>query len=549
MFFKSRSLLSLEEAAGPSVFDEMHAQMYANVYASAVRYWDQPKYRAARKLEARIINDFHLRHPARSFDWYFSLHRPYLSRIDYSNAAYVFTGIDENDPRLSSPSRAARSLLGLARERRLLSEEEMRVLREPDITNDDYWARYDAAETQEEHLEWYEQRHYEREQRRRDIVERVQRDLMAEYGEERIAALSSQLDDGPIIEAEELHRRLLSMPDPEPEPEPEPAADPSTAEPKRRKKPESPWADELHRPVECKSDLCGGRGKPLPHTVKQIRDRSWRRKQQQYTESKYKRPGESEESWNRRRVVVGTAWTQAALSGVDAAFEHARNPALQQHATAAFQRLTGHAGVLEYFEEKHKRHGNFYDYVHSELPDFSEWPIFRTMRDADPERHTRKFYTEAMRELEVKERRHRVTGRKMLWVEVPEASERARLHRRLLEAGDDEAYERRKQLEPWFDAMHAWIDRWQNDPAGLHRERAARSLLSLEDQDAAGADDALHLFRPEDWIDAKEFDAAASAPESRVLLANKLPFAPDPVPDANSIRNESARRNNVLQGA
>lgn len=505
-----RSLLGLEELQGSGPFDRFHSQAYSSAYDSAIRYWDRKTYRDAKNLEIKTINAFSLRHPARSLDYYWTVHRPFLARVTYPGVS-VFKGVYENPNGDSGQaSRGARSLLAFAHERQLLSADELKELHEPALSHEEYWARFDKSPS--DHLDWYHMQHNEKEHRRREIVERVEKKLVEQYGKERLETFIQGLDDTPI---ENVHRKLLAI----------------ETEGKKKEEDKHFFSDELDQPMECNSKMCGGKGKAMRHPVHKLREMSWKRKNQPYGGSKWKEPGESEASWNRRRFIHVTAWSQAALEGVDVLSYHMQNPLLKKHTRDMWKRLTGHDELHSFFEEKYEKYSNFYEYVHDNIPDLSELPLFKRLKQEDPEKDTRPYYSDFMKSVKVHRRRNAATGRKMLFVELPDEEEHSVHQRSLLEAGDTQGYEEAQRHARWHSNVREWISQLRNDPQKRYHAKVARKLFSIEDDEF---DNGLYG----EWKD-RELDGTG-------FTSGGLPFAPNPIPDAQQINNESQRRNAVL---
>ena len=389
-----RSLLSLEDlearsggSRGP--FDQFHYTAYGNAYSIANKYWGRKTYQKAKMTEAAEINRIVAMHPARSFDYYWTVHRPYLQTISYSTAAPIYKGAYEGPMGDSGgPSRGARTLLSLARKRNLLSLDEMKELQEPAVSHDEYWKRFD--DSPEDHIEWYKQLHYGKEQRKRDIVQSVQRKLLDLSGDQ-LKHPSSELDDESL--ARSLHRQLLALED----------EAPSSPPPEKR----SPFEGELHKKVLCKGLACGGHGKILDHPVHKLREMSWARKTRPYEGSRYRDPGQSEQEYvitlhflyvsnfsypgtttrasslsrrGRKRCskpttrLGGTQLSCFIFSVFSFNFSsrYAQHPVLKRHARDFWNRTTGHEDLHSWYENVHARYGNFYEFVHDKFWDFSD---------------------------------------------------------------------------------------------------------------------------------------------------------------------------------
>ncbi len=345
-------------------------------------------------MEIEVINAYNVRHPAHSFDYYYTVHRPVLySHIDYSVGSEFFAGVP-----VSEPSAGARRLLDLAVKHQALSEEEIRALEEEPLSHDDYWKRFDSSP--HDHLEWYMNQHYAKETRRRAIVDKARRRLL-QVNE----TLGGPQPDGP----QKVH----------------------------------PFSAELHRKVKCKSHHCGGHGTAMPHPVHKLRDMSWERKRQP-TGSRWKDREHTEEEHQRSRFIHITAWSQAALKAKDKLAWHMQNPLLHKHFRNAWNRTTGFEDVHSAHEHFSKEYPDASYVIHDLFCGMTDWGPFKVLKREDPERHTRQYCSDWLRTKRVEERRTRA-GRRVLEIMFDEdnadGQEREAARRALLSVHpEDEEY-------------------------------------------------------------------------------------------------------------
>ena len=72
-----RQLLSLNDDGGVNGnFMRFQQEMYGSAYDSGRKYWSSPSFSDAKKRELQMINRRNLKRPPKSFDYYWTIHRP-----------------------------------------------------------------------------------------------------------------------------------------------------------------------------------------------------------------------------------------------------------------------------------------------------------------------------------------------------------------------------------------------------------------------------------------------------------------------------------------
>jgi hypothetical protein len=474
-----------------SRFDNLHQQAYGQAYPSASRHWGRSAYSTAKNTEQAIINDFLERNPVQSFDYYWSVNRPYLSSITYANV-HPYTGTYENvygdDPRLLYQQGAGRRLMDAAHNRGLLSVEEHDLITNPaqDMSNEAYWKLHDHHKTRNshEHVEWYQRQYFEKHIKRQNSLQGLRR---------RLLDLNETLPHAELLTDAEHHAQ----------------------DPRQNKK---HWDGELHKKVRCQNAVCGGKGAHLPHPVHQLRDLSYKRQQQPNHELLGKSKNQTVEEFHKDRFIHMSVAIEALHAGNEKLAWHLMNPVLHKHFHDAFRRTTGYESVNHMVHDLHEEHGDFYQILHRGLSAIGDHPLLVWGRSFDPDAKTRPFYSDWIKTVEVRERREQGTGRKILTVELPSDEDHA-TRRRLLEDMDPESIEYADQVSQWHRETRMRLDR-------EHRQY-------------------------ESHLDSTELDPdfeQTHNPGRRILSNPDLPFAPNPVPNSGDINAEAQRRQNVLQG-
>jgi hypothetical protein len=396
----------------------------------------------------------------------------------------------------------------------------MKELHEPPVSKKEYWDRYQASP--HDHFEWYHERHFAKEKRRMQIVESVQAKLTKELGPEKLKKLSEELDDeAPIAAA------MKRMPKAMPEDKKRVKAQEQV---KQKKEKKHVWDGELHKKIRCESHICGGKGKPLDHPVHKLRDMSWDRKEEEWTESTWKDPDMTQEEWDAHRFIHGTAWSQAVLNANDQLAWHMQNPLLKKHTRDAWEQITGSSDLHEFFNEKHQEHSNFYEWIHGKVWDISDLPWLSRLKKEDPTRHDRPYYSDWLRTVRIEQRRNRQSGRKMLFYDIPTEEEHQALQRKLLETSG--SLEEAMKHASWHRKTRELLERVKNDPEHEYHIETGRRLLDASEE-------------VDEWEYVATMDGT-QIPGSRTLLGG-LPFAPNPFPNALNVTADAQQRQAQLQ--
>ena len=492
----SRSLLSLDDMmmydgdedmqqpAG-SVFDDFHYAAYGQAYPSATRHWSRASYVRAKQQEQDVINNFLTRNPVRSFDYYWSTQRPYLTHLTYEGV-YAFTGVNEHSYGDGVPS--GRRLLE-AHSRGLLSAEEYEFISSPkqDMSNDEYWKRHDTqARNSHEHAEWYQKEFFTRHAKRQGIIQRLQRRL---------------LDANVTLSGGEDH-----------------ATDDASHAASDPRQNANPWRGELHKKIRCQSPMCGGHGTNLPHAVHQLRDLAYKRQQKPDHHSTWKPKNQTMDAYHKNRFIQMSAMIEALHMGNERLEWHMQNPVLHKHFRDAFNRTTGFETVNDFVNHVHTKHGDFYQAIHNTLMPLGSHPTAVWLRSHDPEFATRPFYWDWIPTVKVRERREAATGRKVLMVDIPTEEHHLAQRKLMEETNAPEALMERAKLES------TW-----------HKEALER--LDRERKEYAEYQERMELDPV--WEETHN-------PGMRKLM--DLPFAPNPIPNAPDLDAEARRRQGVLYG-
>jgi hypothetical protein len=499
----SRSLLSVDsfmahdeeitEPAG-SLFDDFHYTAYGQAYPSATRHWNRESYIKAKEQEQEVINNFITRNPVRSFDYYWTTQRPYLTHLTYEGV-YAFTGTYENnygDGSAAAGAGGGRRLMEAhaneAHARGLLSQEEHQFLTAPheDMSNEEYWKRHDTeARNSHEHQEWYQRQFFEKHAKRQGIVKRLQRRLM----------------DANVT----LGNNVEMMTD----------DDHARTDPRQQS---NPWKNELHKKIRCQSAMCGGHGANLPHAVHKLRELTHKRQQQPDHHSSWKSKNQTMEAYHKNRFIHMSALIEALHLGNDRLEWHMQNPVLHKHFRDAFNRTTGFETVNDFVNHVHTKHGDFYQAIHNVISPMGDHPAFVWLRTLDPEHKTRPFYWDWIKTVQVRERREARTGRKVLTVDIP-SEEAHDTFRKVLE--DTQAPEATK-AQAKIEAL------WHKDAL----QRLKQERLEYQEYQSRMELDPV-------WEETHN-------PQARKL--QELPFAPNPIPNALDLDAEARRRQDKLYG-
>jgi hypothetical protein len=487
-YFSARSLLGLEDQPGGGPWDGFHQTTYAQMYAKASPYWGRKSYQQAKMQEIDIINQMNAQHPRRSFDYYWTVHRPHLQHLQSANAVPIFKGVQENRGG-GGGGAGRRTLLSVATERKLLTDDEVRVLETVvPVTRDEYWARYDRSPA--DHHEWYKQQLQAHITRQNEIISRLPRDIL-----ELVEEQEGNSYDAPV---------------------------------------QNPWQNELHKKVRCRSVACGGVGTPLPHPILTLRNVSWERQERETPrESPWKSPHQTQEEWDRERFIYVHAGSQALLGAIDITAFYLQDPQLQKHASTAWRQVTGHDDFHSFFEKEHTEHGNFYEFVHDKFSGLSDLPGLKELKEQDPSALQYPYYSDWLRAVRLEQRRNR-NGRKLTYVVVPEEdSNEVTAQRRLMSVEEDALMRQwRQQTRNTIAAIR------NNDEYQQHLGRVYEATRAAVPDDDATVED---LY---------EEDATWMPVAERRLLGSfangSLPFQPNPFPNADSINAEASRRQGVL---
>jgi len=160
-------------------------------------------------------------------------------------------------------------------------------------------------------------------------------------------------------------------------------------------RPLPPLHHDFHKKVMCKSKLCGGYGKALPHPLIAIKaDRSY--KGHMFGINK-----ETQEEHKQRFVHTSAAIhaTRRAVHEVFKEHYHGNNGRTEQHVRNLLHTVTGFRTSSELFAHVTSHHEHPADSMLSYVPVLSELPVFRWMRDFD-ERYDQ-FYGNWMRQRSV----------------------------------------------------------------------------------------------------------------------------------------------------
>jgi hypothetical protein len=471
------------------VFDDFHYQAYGQAYPSATRHWTRDQFVRAKQQEQDVLNDFIARNPVRSYDYYWSTQRPYLSHVTYEGV-YAFTGINEN-PYGDGPSGAGgrRLLADEGHARGLLSKEEHELLVSPkeDMTNAEYWHHHDTkARNSHEHVEWYQRQFFERHAKRKGIVTRLHRRLL----DLNVTLPQHHLDDEEHAATD--HRQNQKH-----------------------------WQGETHKKVRCQAGaMCGGQGASLPHPIHPLRDLSYKRQQQSIHTSNWKPKEQSTEQYHKSRFIHLSALIEGLHHGNDRLEWHMQNPVLHKHVREAFNRTTGFETVNDALHHIHQKHGDFYQMIHNTLAPLGDHWVFKAARSLDPEHQTRPYYWDWIKTVKVRERREQHTGRKVLEVQFPGEEEYSSM-RRLLEETNapKEQMEELVRNTQWAQSAYDRVMRERKE----YKEHQERTELDPEFEETHN-------------------------PSRRLLADPALPFAPNPIPNAPELDAEGRRREAVLYG-
>lgn len=382
--FAFRSLLSLDDYSSE---DDSDRAMFADVRPSAEKYWGDSSVAQSNIQELSDINAYLDHHGPLSSGFYYTVMRPYASANSDS-----WTEISREIVRADSEAEAyegSRRLLALGSSRGLLTLEERELFDRPAVDFEEFWERF--AEDPGAAHEWYQQEHAKVNKKKEQVFSRVVRKL-AETGE---------LNNNSTLPRKTRHA--------------------------------DPWRGHLHKKLKCKSNACGGHGKPLDHPIVTLRKRHWEREEIPREEIPWREPDETQEEYERRSYVYLASLTTAFQTAHEQVIDkHIRDPRLWKHAHEGFKRATGYETFHDAFNDFHDQYADGSHFLYDTLCGMTDWGPLRMMKEADPERHSRAYCSDFSKTVEVQIRPHPTKpGRKLAeFVLEPEVRQD---HRALLE--------------------------------------------------------------------------------------------------------------------
>jgi hypothetical protein len=149
-----------------------------------------------------------------------------------------------------------------------------------------------------------------------------------------------------------------------------------------------PLHHDFHKRVQCKSALCGGHGKELPHPLLAIR------RDQQYAGHVFGLGRETNEE-HRSRYVRTMAVMHAARRAVHHVWHrhyHQSDGSFERHARSALKAVTGFDSASRLVEHMMSHHEHPAESIVSYVPVLSSHPVMRYLVSWDEPAHASRFY-------------------------------------------------------------------------------------------------------------------------------------------------------------